>query len=122
LIKTYRQHREQIHAGQILSIGTARSPDSAPPGTGWTGFQSLQDDRGYAIVYREWTSRDQEVLKLWCMANTRVRFERIAGAGADFEETIGEQGAITFRLPKPFSFVLYRYRVMSHFSPQKNES
>jgi hypothetical protein len=112
LIKTYRQHQERIHAGQILPIGESSSPDSAPSGASWTGFQSIGDHAGYVIVYREWHTGDAGRLKLWRLANKRVRFERIAGKGADFTETIGALGAVTFHLPEPFSFALYRYCVV----------
>ena len=109
LIKTYRQHQEAIHAGQILPIGASHSPDSAPSGTGWTGFQSIQGKHGYVVVYREWADLGEETFKLLGMPNTHVQFEAIAGKGVDFEETIGPAGEVTFHLPEPFSFMLYRY-------------
>jgi hypothetical protein len=56
--------------------------------------------------------RKDETLRLWDLANKRVRFERIAGKGADYEETVGAEGAVTFHLPAPFSFALYRYWIV----------
>jgi hypothetical protein len=80
---------------------------------GWTGFQSIQNDAGYIIVYREWNTRPASELKLWGLANKRVRLELVAGNGADFEETAGARDTMTFGLPVPFSFALYRYCVVS---------
>jgi hypothetical protein len=112
MIKRYRQHQQAIHNGQILPVGVLSAPDEAPSGTGWIGFQSIQDNGGYVIVYREWTAQEQEMLKLWGLANRQVHFEHIMGAGQDFAATIEGGGRVTFHLPERFSFALYRYRVL----------
>jgi hypothetical protein len=106
LIHTYRAHQEGIHAGQILPIG------EEPSGTSWTGFQSIADGSGYLILYREWNRRGSAHVKLWGLAGKTVRVQCVAGRGASFSDTVDAHGGLTFRLPEPFTFALYRYHVL----------
>ena len=105
LIRTYREHRERIHAGQIFPIG------EEPSGTSWTGFQSLRGDEGYLIVYREHNARSEARLKLWNLAGQTIHCTLVAGQGQDFSAAVEASGEVAFRLDLPFSFVLYAYRV-----------
>ncbi|MDD5351210.1 MAG: hypothetical protein PHQ12_13450, partial [Chthoniobacteraceae bacterium] len=49
LIRQWKRHREAIHRGNILPIG------SAPDGVSWTGFVSLDEQKsgGHALLFRE---------------------------------------------------------------------
>jgi len=106
LVRTYCEHRDRIHAGQIFPIG--REPD----GSGWTGFQSLQADAGYFLVFREWNDVPRARLATWALAGSRVRCRAVLGAGRDFEASIPADGSLEFALPEPFSFGLYAYETL----------
>ncbi len=105
LIRTYREHQERIHAGQVFPIG------DEPSGTGWTGFQSLRGDEGYLVVYREHNDRPEAQLKLWNVAGRMIHCTLIAGQGHDFTAAVDASGEVPFRLDRPFSFALYAYRI-----------
>jgi hypothetical protein len=106
-IAAYVEHQERIHAGRILPIG------EEPSGVSWTGFQSIRDATraGYLALYREWNDRPCARLRLWDVAGNKVRCRAIAGQGADFTGTVGEDGCLAFQLPAPFTFALYEYRM-----------
>jgi len=103
LVRIYRQHQERIHAGQIFPIG------EEPSGIGWTGFQSISGKGGYLIVYRELNDRPRASLACRGLAGVRVNCTHLAGHGADFAGAADGDGRLTFSLPSPFSFALYRY-------------
>ena len=104
LIHVYRDHQARLHAGQILPVG------EEPSGTSWTGFQSIRDGVGYLLLYRERNDRDSAVIRLWGVAGQRVRMRRVAGWGESFGDIAGEDGELRFRLPEPFTFVMYEYK------------
>jgi hypothetical protein len=107
LIKTYRAHQHQIHAGQIWPVG------EEPSGTGWTGFQSIaeQGSTGYLLVYREWNQRPEAEIRVWGLEGQTLYLTCIAGQGSDARATVSASGDLTVSLPKPFSFGLYTYRL-----------
>lgn len=105
LIRTYRQHQERIHAGQILPIG------DEPDGTTWTGFQSIRDEGGYLLLFREYNQRESADLSLWGLPSRRITCKVVAGHGASFEAETDRAGQLTFRLPGPHTFALYEYAV-----------
>jgi hypothetical protein len=107
LIRAYREHREHIHAGQILPIG------EEPSGTGWTGFQSLRGDGGYLAVYREHNDRPEARLRLWNAARRAIRCTLVSGQGQDFSAKADASGDVAFALDRPFAFALYAYRMDS---------
>ena len=103
LVRAYRQHQERIHEGHILPIG------DEPDGTTWTGFQSIREDGGYLLVFREYNERDSADLPLWDMADRRIAFKAVAGYGADFEAQADRAGRVKLHLPRPHTFALYEY-------------
>lgn len=105
LIKTYREHQEQIHAGQTFPIG------EEPSGIGWTGFQSCRTDGGYFLVYRECNERKAAHLATWGLAGQSVVCRHVLGHGEDFATHVDSEGRLEFGLPEPFTFALYEYRV-----------
>lgn len=105
LIRVYREHQTQIHAGHILPIG------EEPSGASWTGFQSIREGGGYVLVYREHNPRPEARLRLWAVAGAVIHFTAIAGHGDDFIASADADGAVQFALPGPFSFALYRYEI-----------
>lgn len=105
LVRTYRQHQQRIHGGQVLPIG------AEPDGTGWTGFQSLREDGGYLLVFRELNRQGSASLQLWNLAGRTIRCRSLGGQGQDFTTAVDPDGSVTFHLPSPFTFALYEYLV-----------
>jgi len=106
IIKQYREVQHDLHSGTILPIG------EEPDGTQWTGFQSVQEEKGYFLIYREWNQVGNVELETYLKPNSRVRLTPVLGDGKRFTAKVGEGGTLTFSLPKPHSFVMYRYDVL----------
>jgi len=107
IVKTYRRHQSRIHQGTILPIG------SEPDGTSWTGFQSLLNEKeGYLLIFREYNQTDQGKIKLYDLAGRKIQCEHLCGQGKDFPAKVENDGRVTFSLPAPHSFGLYRYQVI----------
>jgi alpha-galactosidase len=104
LIAKYREHQHRIHSGTILPIG------DEPCGTGWTGFQSIRDDSGYLIVFREGNDAKEARVRTWLLPGQKVECRYLLGHGADFTAQTDGDGRVRFGLPQPFSFALYEYR------------
>jgi Alpha-galactosidase len=115
LIKRYLTYRDELLGGHILPIG------EEPCGTRWTGFQSVIDaSTGYILVFRELTEQQSSTMKLWNMpGGARLELQHILSSDTKhdaetrdftFEEVTDHSGSLTFSLPAPFSFALYRYR------------
>ena len=102
-IAVYREHWQKIHAGKIFPIG------EAPCGNSWAGFQSLRDDGGYFLVFREQNDRPAARLNTWRLAGTKITCRAILGSGEDFEATVAPDGTVEFALPGPLSYALYEY-------------
>ncbi len=108
LIKTYKNHWQEWHSGQIFPIG------EEPSGISCTGFQSVLKDHssGYVLVLREMNSRKKMTYKLSQVPPGKYSFELIAGAGKSFIDKIATDQFLTFQLPKERSFALYRYTLI----------
>jgi len=106
LVKTYqKKYMWDIHQGLILPVG------EEPSGTGWTGFQSLHEDEGYLLVFREWNQQPEHTVHLWDMADKTVTCTALLGHGKDFTAQTDADGAVTFQLPGPYTWALYKYTV-----------
>lgn len=103
LINTYKEHWGDIHSGQIFPIG------DEPTGTSWTGFQSINGDTGYFLVFREHNNKTQAVLSTWIPAGQKVKCQAILGHGKNFITTADKEGRIKFTLPGKNSFALFKY-------------
>ncbi len=112
-MRSYLEHQERIHAGQIFPIG------EEPSGVSWTGFQSLRQEGGYLVVYREYTDRPRACLRLWNLAGKTIQCTAIVGQGVDFMGTVDEDGCLAFQLPAPWTFALYEYRVLDSASLER---
>ena len=105
LIKKYKSVQHDFHTGYIFPIG------EEPSGESWTGFQSLKDKRGYFILYREDNERSSCSLSTFLKEGSEVEFTPVLGSGKAFRTKAGKDGAITFYLEKPKSFVMYSYKI-----------
>jgi len=106
VLKIYREHQGRIHAGQIFPIG------GEPCGTGWTGFQSINGDKGYLLVFRELNERPEGRMRVWNLAGREVTCRSVLGHGADFTVSVGQDGQMSFQLAEPYSYALYTYEVV----------
>lgn len=104
-VKKYRELQSEIHAGNIFPIG------AEPDGVSWTGFQSDNDKKGYIILYRENNKQGKCIMNTWLKKGARVKFISVLGSGKSFAATAGEGGSISFALPQPNSYALYKYEV-----------
>lgn len=107
LIKKYRGIQADIHAGIILPVG------DEPDGYAWTGFQSMKNNEGYLLVFRERSDEAKAAMKTWFREGDRIGFEPVLGDGKAFTALAGKSGEISFELDKPDSFCLYRYIIMN---------
>jgi alpha-galactosidase len=99
VITAYRKYQADIHSGIILPVG------SEPDGTGWTGFQSIHEGYGYLVVYREYNQEPQHQFSLYELNGKFVEYECLLGQGDSFSG----DGNPVIKLPRQFSFALYRY-------------
>lgn len=106
LIENYKTFWNDFHRGYIFPIG------EMPDGYKWTGFQSIHDDYGYILIFRELNNADEYLVETYLKPGDVVEFLSLAGSGEDFSTIINEDNEVPFRLPDEFSFALYRYTVV----------
>lgn len=106
LVESYKKVMGKFHEGYIFPIG------NVPDGFSWTGFQSMTDDTsGYFLIYRENNDSGSAMIETCLPPDRNVKLEKILGYGSSFEFITGDSGEIAFRLPRKFSFGLFRYEV-----------
>jgi hypothetical protein len=105
VIKKYREIQTDLHSGSIFPIG------DEPSGRSWTGFQSVQEGKGYFIVFREANNDAKCEMKTWLAEGKTIKFTPVVGNGAPFTAKTGKNGAVTFGLPEKNSYALYAYSV-----------
>jgi len=107
VIRKYREIQSDLHSGNIFPIG------DEPSGKSWTGFQSVQEGKGYFIVYREANDLPEMTIKTWLKEGTRIKCTPILGKGKAFSAKAGTDGTINFGLPEKNSYALYHYSIIS---------
>jgi alpha-galactosidase len=106
IIKKYKSMQPQIHAGFIFPIG------DEPDGVKWTGFQSINVNRGYFLVFREAGNEQKAVLKTWLQSGIKVSLKPVLGPGKAFNATVDYNNGLHFELEKKNSFTLYEYSIL----------
>ncbi len=106
IIHQYKAVSADLHAGKIFPIG------GEPSGFAWTGFQSIQINKGYFLVFRENNLEMKKTISTYLPAGKKVELKLMAGEGKTFNAVTGEGGRIAFELPHQKSFALYAYRVL----------
>jgi len=106
VIKKYQQLQTDIHAGKIFPIG------NEPSGVSWTGFQSIQENKGYILIFRELNNKKEEAINTWIGEGKRVKLNPVLGQGKSMNVVAGKNGSITFSLPAVNSYSLYQYTVV----------
>jgi len=107
LINKYKKVQHDFHQGTILPIG------EEPSGKSWTGFQSIQKDRGYFIVFRENTPDETGVLETWLPENVKIQLQPLMGSGKPIIQTTGRKGCLKVTLPGINAFVMYSYTIIN---------
>lgn len=106
VISKYKKIQHDFHQGVILPIG------EEPSGKSWTGFQSLHQDRGYFIVYRENNPESKYPVKTWLSEGTKVKCTPILGKGKEILQTVGRKGIIEFEIANINDYVMYKYEIV----------
>lgn len=106
LIKAYKKIQYDFHTGVILPIG------EEPSGQSWTGFQSINKNRGYFIFYRENTTNAVGYLKTWLKEGVKVKCVSVLGSGKNMTQTIGRDGNIEIVLSAINDFAMYKYEII----------
>ena len=105
VIEAYKKVWHDFHNGTILPIG------DMPDGSAWTGFQSVNNDHGYFLVFREKNLSRTNVFKTMLNPGTKISLTMVTGDGEDHNAVINTNGGLEFSLPGVFTFALYRYDV-----------
>ncbi len=103
VIKKYREIQADLHSGNIFPIG------EEPSGKSWSGFQSVQKNKGYLIIFREATDEQEHSLNTWLSEGTMIDCTPVSGTGKAFSARAGKEGSISFSLQEKNSYVLYKY-------------
>lgn len=74
-IGRYKEVQHDFHSGVILPVG------DEPSGRSWTGFQSLNGDRGYFIFFREQHPDRRTRIGTWLPEGATVRLTPVLGSG-----------------------------------------
>lgn len=105
VIKKYKEIQVDFHNGDIFPIG------EEPSGRSCCGFQSVQKDKGYFLVFREANDEQKCNLKTWLAPGTEISVIPILGKGEAFNSRVGKEGLVSFTLHEKNSYGLYRYIV-----------
>jgi hypothetical protein len=103
LIKKYLKIQPDFHRGNIFPIG------EEPSGRSWTGFQSIQQGKGYLLVFREDNDLIKSTIKTWLPEGKKLVCTLVAGNGKDFKADVRKNGEVVFELAEKNSYALYRY-------------
>jgi len=119
VIRKYRDIQADLHKGDIFPIG------EEPSGKSWTGFQSIQEDKGYFIIFREANDNQKYAMKTWLKAGSHIECLPLigngptmthpptlqGGPGKTFSVDVGEDGTVVFELPEKNSYMLLKYTI-----------
>lgn len=103
VIRKYREIQPDFHNGHIFPIG------QEPSGRSWTGFQSVQEGKGYLLVFREDNNSSKVTMKTWLPEGKKITCTPVAGKGKAFTTDVRSNGEVTFELAEKNSYALYRY-------------
>lgn len=106
LVKGYRKIQHDLHKGTILPIG------QEPSGRSWTGFQSITSPtEGYILVFREDNGESEFPVSTWIAEGKEIILNPVLGSAKKFKTRSGRDGEISFTIPDPNDFALYRYKI-----------
>ena len=106
LIEHYKEVQHDFHRGVILPVG------DEPSGRSWTGFQSVDGERGYLIFFREQNPDRKARIETWLPENSKVRLTPVLGSGKAAVQKTGRRGTLEVELPAPNDYAMYRYELI----------
>ena len=106
LIERYKEVQHDFHRGVILPVG------DEPSGRSWTGFQSVDGERGYLIFFREQNPDRKARIETWLPENSKVRLTPVLGSGKAAVQKTGRRGTLEVELPAPNDYAMYRYELI----------
>ncbi|PRX40400.1 alpha-galactosidase [Salegentibacter salegens] len=104
-IKKYKSLMVDIHQGLIMPLG------KMPDGRSWTGFQAIQDETGYLLVFRENSNKEREELEMFIPDGSKVEFDIIYSNAQEYDIEMSESGEADVFLSKINSFMLCKYQI-----------
>ena len=113
IIKKYRSVQHDFHTGHIFPIG------EEPSGKSWCGFQSVKENEGYILLFREDNDLDKYDLMCFFDAGDTIQFTPVLGDGKGFNAVVPVDKKITFTLSSRNSYVLYRYTRVRSENPER---
>lgn len=105
-VARYKAVQHDFHRGVILPVGVE------PSGRSWTGFQSVDGDRGYLLLYREQHPDRKARVGTWLPEGATVRLTPVLGSGKAAVRKIGRGGTLEAELPAMDSYAMYRYEII----------
>lgn len=106
LLSDYKKIQHDFHKGVIMPVG------EEPNGVNWSGFQSVNSDGGYFLIYRAFNKDSQKRIKTNFLSGKRVILKHLFGHGISFESEINEDGELLFELPESHTFSMYKYLIL----------
>lgn len=104
-IEEYKKIQHDFHSGTILPIG------DEPSGESWTGFQSIKDDCGYLLLYRENNPEKSHSFQLFVKPLTTLELRPVfVGKGKTHRVKADKNGMIDFTIDNARDFVMYSYK------------
>lgn len=105
LIGKYKEVKKDFHEGVILPIG------EEPSGTSVTGFQSIKEDKGYLLIYRELNPNDLQFVQTYLLNDKNVKFKTILSSkdAKNVKLELLDNGVVKLNLPKENSFIMVSY-------------
>ena len=96
LVAAWKREREVLHDCLVVPVG------GKPDGAAWTGFVSIGDDRGYALIFREMNESDAWQLDLRpYFGGKSLSASVLSGEGAAHVE----KGVLDVTIPKRLGYV-----------------
>ncbi|MCK5849491.1 MAG: alpha-galactosidase [Kiritimatiellae bacterium] len=107
VIHAYREHQDAFHRGRVLPIG------DEPLGNSWTGFQSIAEQKGYFLVFRENNEKKTQALRVRALSGKTVTCSPVCGSGTGFTAQVSREGTLSFELPERFSYAFFEYEIQT---------
>lgn len=105
-INKYASIMADIHQGTIMPIG------DMPTGNSWTGFQSVKENSGYFLIFRERNEINKKEMTPIRLMNKKISIEKVYSNNPNSSIIQKENGNIEVMLSEQNSFVLAKYLII----------
>jgi hypothetical protein len=104
LVDAYKNIQYEFHSGIILPVG------NEPSGESWTGFQSMNGQNGFLLIFREDHPNAQYAFPVYVAPGATIDLVPVFnGRGKKHQVRVDTQGRIPVTIDQPNDFVMYRY-------------